>query len=195
MASYNKKLLLKELKRFLSGARYEHCVRTAQMAEKLAKKFYLPPNPAYIAGLLHDCARSLSADALLLNAKKYKIKITPILRKNPILLHGEISAKFAYEYFGIKEKTILEAIACHIVGATRMSKLAKLIFIADFIETSRNFPAAQKIRNLIFKNKNNGKMHLLELAVKLKAQNSLDYAFKKNWQIHPVLVKLAKRKV
>jgi predicted HD superfamily hydrolase involved in NAD metabolism len=165
------------------------------MAEKLAKKFGFPLNPAYVAGLLHDCARSLSAEALLLNAKKYKIKITPILRKNPILLHGEISAKFAYKYFGIKEKIILKAIACHIVGTTRMSKLAKLIFIADFIEPSRNFPAAQKIRNLLFKNKTHNKTRLLELAVKLKAQNSLDYAFKKNWQIHPVLVKLAKRKV
>lgn len=165
------------------------------MAEQLAQVFQENKNDAYFAGLLHDCARELSAQQLLAEAKKHKLKLTSILRKNPILLHGQISSFWAKEIFGIKKTKILKAIKNHIVGAAKMSKLEKIIFIADYIEDSRQFAAAKKLRNLIFKNKTLPKIKLLNLIVRQKALNSLTYANKKNWQIHPTLLKLIKRKV
>lgn len=179
----------------MSGARYEHCVRTAQMAARMARLFKMDPAEAYTAGLLHDCARDLPPTELLRQAIKNNQKLSKILKNNPILLHGNISAIIAKKEFGITEQRILRAISQHIVGSPRMSKLAKIIFVADYIEPSRSFPAAKNIRDIIFKSTTKNKTRLLAQAVKLKAQTSLNYAAEKNWQIHPVLVKLAKRKI
>ncbi len=81
--------------------------------------------------------------------------------------------------------------ARHILGAPRMSRLEKIIFVADYIEENRNFPAARQIRKLIYQNKTLPKHKLLQSAVVKKAQFMLRYARQQNWQIHSSLRKLA----
>ena len=50
------------LKANLTEERYEHSLGTAECAKKLAKEYGLDENKAYLAGLIHDCAKCLPKD-------------------------------------------------------------------------------------------------------------------------------------
>ena len=52
--------LMMWLKEHLSEKRYTHSIGTAECAQDLAKRFCLNPEKAYMAGLLHDCAKCFS---------------------------------------------------------------------------------------------------------------------------------------
>ena len=54
----------------LSEKRYTHSVYVAHTASDLAKIFGADVNKAFIAGLVHDCAKSLSFDKSVAVAKK-----------------------------------------------------------------------------------------------------------------------------
>lgn len=49
--------ILKWLKDNLNEERYIHTLGTAECARELAKKYRLDSEKAYLAGLLHDCAK------------------------------------------------------------------------------------------------------------------------------------------
>ena len=53
------------LKECLTEERYSHTLGTAHCAIKLAQKYKLDEQKAFLAGLLHDCAKCKSNDELL----------------------------------------------------------------------------------------------------------------------------------
>ena len=57
--------ILKWLKENLNEKRYIHTLGTADCAKELAQKFGLDSEKAYLAGLLHDCAKCFSNEKLL----------------------------------------------------------------------------------------------------------------------------------
>ena len=46
-----------DLKNILNKHRYEHTLGVAETAKKMAEAFNVNPNTAYLAGILHDCAK------------------------------------------------------------------------------------------------------------------------------------------
>ena len=48
--------------------------------------------------------------------------------------------------YGIKDKEIRNAIFFHTTGHSRMTLMEKIIFLADYVEPSRNFPGIEVIR-------------------------------------------------
>ena len=64
----------RELQRRLKKERFAHSIGVANTAVKLAKKFGVDENKAYIAGLLHDCARQFENNELPAE-KSAKLKI------------------------------------------------------------------------------------------------------------------------
>ncbi|OGC03297.1 hypothetical protein A2276_00015 [candidate division WOR-1 bacterium RIFOXYA12_FULL_43_27] len=144
--------------------RYRHSLRVAKVARALAKHYRADAKKAEIAALLHDCSRFLTPDEMLKKAKELEWKIDKVQRKNPKLLHADLSAHFAKELFGITDPEILSAIRSHTVGSGRMSKLDKIVYLADHIEPKRDFRGVAKIRKLAFKN--------LDLAV-IESLNSM----------------------
>ena len=52
--------LISWLKANLNEKRYIHSIGTAECAKELAKKFGENEEKAYVAGLLHDCAKCFS---------------------------------------------------------------------------------------------------------------------------------------
>lgn len=134
----NRKYYEQEVKQRVSKKRFEHSLRTADFAEKLAEIYGEEGEKAWIAGMLHDLGRELSYDALKrITAVKYSI--TPWEETNPILVHGKAAAVIAEEELGIEDTAILEAIAGHVTGQPGMSTLSKIIFIADYLEPGREY--------------------------------------------------------
>lgn len=151
------KKIKKYLKKHLTKDRYEHTLGVAYTAAALAMKY----NPdtsnanlvkrAYLAGLLHDCAKCMSDEKKLHICDKNNISYSKIETEHPYLLHGKVGAHIAKKKFKINDKDILQAITWHTTGRPDMSLLEKIIFIADYIEPSRKpVPELDLIRRLAF---------------------------------------------
>lgn len=142
------------LKDNLSEERYFHTLGCADCAKELAKKFGLNSEKAYIAGLLHDCAKCFSNEKLL-EIIKENLEVEKAEMQNYKTLHAPVSAYFAEKEFGIEDSEILSAIRWHTLGKLDMTDFEKIVFIADKIEpNTRDREYSDKIRALL--NEDNG---------------------------------------
>ncbi len=71
-------MTIDEMRRKLQGrlkaSRFAHSIGVADTAVKLAKRFGVDTEKAYIAGLLHDCAREFEDSQLPAEAKLVRLK-------------------------------------------------------------------------------------------------------------------------
>ena len=150
----NEKEILTWLKENLSEERFNHSVGTAECAEKLAEKYNLNKEKAYIAGLLHDCAKCFSNEKLLdIIHKNLHVEKCEML--NYKTLHAPVSAYIAEKEFGVTDKEILSAIRWHTLGKLNMTDFEKIVFLADKIEPNTRDPEYSKqIQTLL--NEDNG---------------------------------------
>ena len=86
---------------------------------------------------------------------------------NEKLLHSKTGAYFARDLFGIEED-VFSAILWHTTGKPDMSLLEKIIYLADYIEPTRDFPGVDDLRKTVYSDLNAGmamglKMGLEEL--------------------------------
>ena len=121
------------LKENLSEERYSHTLGTAECARKLAQKFGFDTEKAYIAGLLHDCAKCFTNEKLL-EIIKQNLNVEECELLNYKTLHAPVSAYIAENEFGVSDKEILSAIRWHTLGRLDMTDFEKIIFLADKIE-------------------------------------------------------------
>ena len=139
----------KWLKENLNEERYIHTLGTADCAKELAKDFCLDCNKAYIAGLLHDCAKCFSKEDLIkIINENLKVEESEML--NHKTLHAPVSAHIASKEFNINDDEILSAIRWHTLGRKDMTDFEKIIFIADKIEpNTRDKEFSSKIKALL----------------------------------------------
>ncbi len=172
-----RKEIIKALKETLGPERFEHSLRVEKIAVALARKYRVSTKKAGLAALLHDYSRKFTREELLKQAKKFGLKIDPIRKFEPKLFHAELSALLVKRDFGITSPEILEAIKKHTVGAPKMTKLEKIIYLSDHIEEGRDFCGVKKTRRLAFKN--------LDQAVIESTSNMLEYLLKEGLPIYP----------
>ena len=138
--------ILKWLKDNLNEKRYIHTLGTADCAKELAKQFGLNEDKAYLAGLLHDCAKCFPNEELLDIIHKH-LDVEECEMLNYKTLHAPVSAYIAETEFGITDKEILSAIRWHTLGKLDMTDFEKIVFIADKIEpNTRDKEYSDKIR-------------------------------------------------
>ena len=125
------------LKSHLSPSRYEHSVSTANTCRKLAEEFGYDVKLAFFTGLVHDIAREYSKEALVDWASKDGNPIRKLDIDSPVLLHGRAGAMVLKKQFGIEDKEVLDALSAHTTGNAGMKPLAKILFVADYIEPER----------------------------------------------------------
>ena len=141
--------LMKWLKDHLSEKRYIHSIGTAECARDLAKKFGLNEEKAYMAGLLHDCAKCFPNEELMAIIKEH-LKVEDVELMNYKTLHAPVSAYIAKKDFGVEDEEILSAIRWHTLGRLDMTDFEKIVFIADKIEpNTRDKEYSDKIRVLL----------------------------------------------
>ena len=145
----NEKEILTWLKENLSEERFNHSVGTAECAEKLAEKYNLNKEKAYIAGLLHDCAKCFSNEKLKEIIDKH-LKVEECEMLNYKTLHAPVSAYIAQKDFGVSDSEILSAIRWHTLGKQDMTTFEKIIFLADKIEpNTREKKYCSEIRSIL----------------------------------------------
>ncbi|OQA72189.1 MAG: Nicotinate-nucleotide adenylyltransferase [Firmicutes bacterium ADurb.Bin248] len=134
-----------KLRASLNPERYRHSVGTMRCAVELAERFGFDGKKARLAGLLHDCAK-LPHDQILALAARYAIVPDAYDRANPGLLHDRVGARYAREAYGVSDAEILSAIAGHTRLEKGMSAFSRMIYLADKIEHTRDYPGVEAIR-------------------------------------------------
>lgn len=142
---YNIEKIKEKLIEDIGEKRYKHSLRVAQLAQNLAQIYDLDEEKAYMAGLIHDCAKYNEEKYIeKLNIDTSSYKITSL--KDPVL-HSFLGAEVANKVYNISDKDILDAIKYHTTGKKSMTSLEKIIFIADAIEPKRDFEGIDSIRD------------------------------------------------
>jgi nicotinate-nucleotide adenylyltransferase len=130
----------------LSTERFLHSRHTALQAFDLCRRLALDPMAGYLAGIAHDLAKQLDNKLMLKIVKSAGMEISNLERDKPNLLHGKAAAVLLRERFSVHNEDVLEAVAVHTSGSENMGPLAKVIYIADKTEASRNIdPALRKM--------------------------------------------------
>ena len=177
--------ILHDLGTRLSKKRLHHTEGVADTAKKLAERYGADPDAAELAGWIHDCVKQekLSFMQELVREKEmfspgYKVDSYMMQSKN--LLHGPAGAIFADAYYGIHDPAILSAVTCHTTGKPGMSLLDKIVFLADYIEPTRDFPGVNDIRHEAEKN--------LDWACIVAYDSTIAHLAEEHEYLHPLTV-------
>ena len=163
--------LIITLEKRLNPKRFLHTLGVAETAAFLAVLHGENREKALTAGLLHDIAKPYSDQELLDFCKKEKLSISKAEKLAPYLLHGKVGAKLAKDEFAVKDQDILNAIEFHTTGRPDMSLLEIIIFIADYIEPSRDKqPKLLKRRQQAVKDPEKALVKILKDTVKYLSQ-------------------------
>lgn len=180
----SEKEILNRLKENLTEERYSHCLGTAKCAKSLAKQFGEDENKAYVAGLLHDCAKCFDADKLL-EIIKENLDVDPNEMMNYKTLHAPVSAYCANKDFGVYDDEILSAIRWHTLGKHEMTNFEKIVFLADKIEpNTRDKDYSKKIKKVL--KEENG----LNKALLICYKETIKSLVKRELKICPVTIEI-----
>lgn len=172
LCKYSEGQILERLKGMLTEHRYTHTLGVAATARRLAAGCGVDPQRARLAGLLHDCAKSMPLDEM----RELVLKNLPDMDEEELetraILHAPAGMVMAREIFGVRDAAILSAIRKHTVGDGQMSPMDALIYVSDFIEPGREpFPGLEKARKLAEKDIYKAMVCCTQLTAKhLKAQ-------------------------
>lgn len=174
----------KELEKQMTPERYQHTIGVMYTGAALAMRYDADIKKTMLAGLLHDCAKTVNypREKLLILCREQNIPISESESVKPELLHAKAGAYLANQRYGISDPEILNAIIAHTTGRPEMTLLDKIIYIADFIEPGRdeasNLPI---VRNMAFVDLDACLLRILE--------DTLSYLKEKKDIIDPMTVK------
>ncbi|MBQ1502317.1 MAG: bis(5'-nucleosyl)-tetraphosphatase (symmetrical) YqeK [Firmicutes bacterium] len=158
--------------------RYLHSLGTAETARELACHWQLDETKAYIAGLLHDAAKSWPEEQLLSLSLLYGVPVDDWTLDHPDLLHGPIAAAMLTEEWDIEDEEIEHAIRCHTLPDKEMTPLDTVVYLADKIEPNRRpWNGLEELRELAYKD--------LDEAMAASLAGCMAYVREKGGEVHP----------
>ncbi|MBE6047882.1 MAG: HD domain-containing protein [Clostridium sp.] len=152
----NKQEAYDYIKANLKESRFIHTLGVISVAKKLAVKNGVDEEKAEIAALCHDIAKNVPKEEMEKVIIKNNIILSQDEKNTKELWHSILAPIYAKEKLKIDDSEILSAIRWHTTGKENMSKLDKIIYIADMIEPSRNFDGLEEIRKETINNLDNG---------------------------------------
>ena len=111
---------------------------------------------------------------------KYGIVLDELEQQAVKLLHSKTGACVARHVYGVSDD-IYEAIFWHTTGKADMTLLEKLLYIADYMEPTRDFPGVERLRALAYED--------LDAAVLLGCEMSIQEMAERGLPVHPNTVK------
>lgn len=162
----------KKLKKYLDKDRYIHTQGVMYTATALAMSHGENLEQARIAGLLHDCAKCIPNKKKFKICRKYDIELSPVEQRNPFLIHAKLGVHIAEQKYHITDSEVLSAIRWHTTGTEDMSKLEKIVYIADYIEPERDkAPNLSWIRKVAFMDLDEAMYYILKDSLSYLAAN------------------------
>lgn len=164
------------IKENLSKERYIHTMGVISVSKKLAKINDVSEEKAEIAALCHDIAKNLTKDKMRELIEENNIQLSQDEKGSFPVWHGVVAPIVAKQKLKIDDIEILQAIRWHTTGKENMTKLDKIIYIADMIEPSREFKGVKEIREETLKDLDKGVLVGLTKTIKylLKSGATID---------------------
>ncbi len=144
--------LREELKQLISPRRFTHTLGVERMAARLAA-LYMPEGEGMLraAALLHDMTKELPT------AEQEKILMAngAVLRPDeqcaPKIWHGMTASLLIPEkYPELAEEELISAVRWHTTGHKDMTLAEALLYLADYIEETREIPVCVALRRAFF---------------------------------------------
>ena len=129
--------------------RIPHIRGTEEEAVRLAKRWGVDETLARRAAILHDCTKYLELNEQLALCKKYGVELDELEQRAVKLLHSKTGACIAKHIFG-EDEQVYQAIFWHTTGKAGMSMAEKVIYLADYIEPTRDFDGVEPLRKLAY---------------------------------------------
>ena len=168
--------LIDRLKEALSQERFEHVCRVEKTAMELAQLNDVDVEQASIAGLCHDYAKQRSDKDFIQIIRDKKLN-PQLLNYGNAIWHGIVGAEMVKDELGVHDEDILNAIRQHTTGNSYMTKLAQIIYMADYIEPGRDFPGVEEARQIT--------KHDLGAGVAYQTKHTLEYLIQKGQPVYP----------
>ena len=149
----------------IRAKRIPHVRGCEEEAVRLARRWGANPDDARAAAILHDCTKYLNLEEQLSLCEKYGILLDDMERVTLKLLHAKTGAAIAGEEYGMSE-AICSAIYYHTTGRADMTQLEKILYIADYMEPSRDFDGVERLRELVYRD--------LDAAVRLGLEMTIE---------------------
>lgn len=140
---------------YLKAKRVRHVLGVEEEAIRLAERYGADVYKARFAALLHDCTKKLDLEEQLALCEQYHIELDELERVSLKLLHAKTGAAIAREVFGAPED-VCEAILWHTTGKADMTTLEKVVYLADYIEPSRDFEGVDTLRAVVYEDLDRG---------------------------------------
>ncbi|QUH26758.1 bis(5'-nucleosyl)-tetraphosphatase (symmetrical) YqeK [Serpentinicella alkaliphila] len=166
-----------DLENVVSTKRYIHTMGVVESSKELAIRYDEDVEKATIAALMHDYAKDFKKERLMEFINQANIELDEVFIKAKELLHGKVAALIAKRKYNIEDEDILNAIEFHTTGRENMSKLEKIIYLADFIEPGRDYKVVEGLRVLAKED--------LDRAVLKTLDNTIKYVIDIEKPLHP----------
>ena len=171
--NWNLDSLRREACKMLKSKRVAHVLGVEEAAVRLARRYGEDEDLAAAAAMLHDCTKRLDKDEQLKLCREFSIPVDSGELKNPQLLHAKTGAVIAQDRFGMPE-SVCSAIRWHTTGRPNMTRLEKIIYLADMIEPNRDFPGVDELRALAFEDLDAAMAMALASSVKSLRRREMD---------------------
>ncbi len=168
----------------LSTSRYLHTIRVVDTAVEIARLYNVDVIQVKVAAMLHDITKEKPVEWQKKILEENEATDQYLLTVVPIM-HAYTGSVFAKSKFGIDDEVVLDAIKYHTIGNPAMDDVAKVVYIADYIEPSRVQENVEKIRTLI------GNESLNKI-IKVIIENEVLYFNRIGKEIHPKTKELYK---
>ncbi|MEG0284499.1 MAG: bis(5'-nucleosyl)-tetraphosphatase (symmetrical) YqeK [Vagococcus sp.] len=174
--NYSREELINKVSSKMSQKRFQHVLRVEAKACYLADLYHVDKEQASIAALTHDYAKERSDEEMisLIHQENFDEEL---LEYGNAIWHGIVGAFLVNKELEVADISILEAIELHTTGAKNMSELAKVIYVADYIEDGRDFPVVNEARKIAD--------HNLDEAVAFETKQTLLYLINKGFKVYP----------
>lgn len=155
----------KLLEKRLNEKRYLHSLAVADEAVRLADIYGADRQKAYLAGLLHDITKNASAEEHLNILSTFGIILTDIEKNAEKLWHAMSGAAYIKHILLIDDDEIYDAIRYHTTAKADLSLLSKVLYLADYTSTDRDYDDVDVIRGLVNKSLDDAYLYALKYTI------------------------------
>ena len=98
--------------------------------------------------------------------------------------HGVCAAILARTEWGVEDEEILAAGACHTTGRPHMTRLDKILFLADMTSADRSYPEVELLRRLELEDLDRAMVEALRMNIQWLEESGkpVDPVSRKAWQ-------------
>ncbi len=156
--------------------RVPHIRGCEEEAVRLARRWGADETMARRAAILHDCTKYWTVEEHTAMCARCGVALDEMERTQEKLLHAKSGSCVARSVFGEPEEEC-QAIFWHTTGKAGMTTLEKILYLADYMEPTRDFDGVEQLRALVYED--------LDAALLLAFEMSIEEMREMGKPMHP----------